>query len=471
MAYELTDFEGLDLSVAFTADLDSELVAHLDKGPNKEDLTFAYWRPSEGATRFTAVINTVNLPRDGDRVLDGNVSFREPYVLRVLAECPQAAGIALIHSHLGPGWQAMSRDDVVAERDRLAGAVAGRTGLPLLGLTRGTDGAWSARIWVREGPRRYTRLDARTVRVVGSRLRISYHPDDRAAQPTESQPATLSVWGREAQDDIVRARIGIVGLGSVGSLVADALARMGATRLTFIDFDRVELRNLDRTQGATRADVIADLSKVQVAARSAWARRTAEDLDLRTVDASVVTIEGMEAALDCDVLVSCVDRPWPRFALNAVAYNDLIPVIDGGIMAKVHPRTGRPLHVDWRIHTVGPEHTCMVCLGALRMSDVALDREGKLDDPEYIKGLSEAERQTFQGRNVYPFSMSVASHEVLQLVGLISGMPRIGGCGAQMYHAYPGTMEIVDETCTAQCPFQGLTGIASDLSGNLMTAG
>ena len=34
----------------------------------------------------------------------------------------------------------MSEDDVVAERDRLAGAAFGRTGLPVVGLTRGTTG-------------------------------------------------------------------------------------------------------------------------------------------------------------------------------------------------------------------------------------------------------------------------------------------------------------------------------------------
>src|SRR3712207_8224358 len=41
------------------------------------------------------------------------------YLSRVLATVPDGCGIALLHSHLGPGWQDMSRDDDVAERDRL----------------------------------------------------------------------------------------------------------------------------------------------------------------------------------------------------------------------------------------------------------------------------------------------------------------------------------------------------------------
>ncbi len=55
------------------------------------------------------------------------------------------------------------------------------------------------------------------------------------------------------------------------------------------------------------------------------------------------------------------------------------------------------------------------------MSDVSLDRSGKLDDPDYISGLSKGERARLSRGNVFAFSLSVASHEVLQLVGLITG--------------------------------------------------
>lgn len=466
MAYQLSDFDGLDISVAMTAATDRVLADHLHKPRRQEDLTFAYWRPSRGARRHTAVVAQLLLPREGDRELHGNVAFLPQYLDRVLENLPSGSGIALLHGHLGPGWQGMSEDDVVAEHDRLAGAVAGVTEMPLLGLTRGTDGAWSGRLWPRKGPRSYERLVARTVRVVGRRLALTYHPTDVAAQASDSQVETVNVWGSRAQDDVVRCRVGIVGLGSVGSLVAEALSRVGFRRLTYIDFDLLEMRNLDRTHGASLADVLAGLSKVQVAARATTLSHTSAGLDLRVVSESVLGRSGFEAALDCDVLISCVDRPWPRHLLNAIAYSQLIPVVDGGIIARVKP-DGLPLHIDWRIHTVGPEHACMVCLDALRRSDVALDREGKLDDPDYILGLSEEDKARFSRRNVFPFSMSVAAHEVLQLIGLVTGLERIGGSGPQMYHAYPGEMELIAAKCAVDCEYSELTASARDLSGNL----
>ena len=342
MAYQLSDFVGLDLSVAMTAEQDRLLGTHVHKPNWQEDLAFAYWRPSRGSRRFTAVITELVLPEEGDRVLQGNVAFLPRFLHRVLAGVPDGCGVAFLHGHPAPGWQGMSDDDVVAERDRLAGAVAGRTGLPLIGLTRGTDGAWSGRLWLREAPHTYARRWVRSVRVVGSQVGITYGPGEPQAEATESQLATISVWGEAAQARLVRAAVGIVGLGSVGSLVAEALSRVGLQDLTYIDFDKIELRNLDRTSGATKDDL--ERPKVQVAATATKRSSTAPSVVVREVDENILTPQGAAAALDCDVLVCCVDRPWPRFLLNTLAYSHLIPVIDGGILATVKP-DGTPQHV------------------------------------------------------------------------------------------------------------------------------
>ena len=468
MSYAVEDLEGCDLSVALTAELDRELGTHLHKPRRQEDLAFAFWRPSVGARRYTAVIGEIVWPRHDERSLQGNVAFYPEYLERVLASVPAGVGVAFMHGHLGPGWQDMSDDDIIAEHDRIAGQVAGRTGLPLVGMTRGTDGAWSARFWARSGPRRYERLDSRTVRVVGRDLSVTYHPDDQPPPPTPALGETLTVWGRHAHDDISRARLGIVGLGSVGSLAAEAASRIGVSRLTYVDHDLLETRNLDRTHAATAADVFAGLTKVAVAGRATGLSHTSSILDLRVVPHSLLSEEGYRAALDCDTLLSCVDRPLPRHVLNAVAYAHLIPVVDGGIYARVKP-DGTPLHVDWRIQTAGPERPCLVCVGALRQSDIALDRAGKLDDPDYIAGLSEAERAAISRRNVFPFAMSVAAHQILQAIGVITRLPRIGGSGAQMYHAYPGEMA-VDPTsaCDPDCQYAALTGTAIDLLAGLV---
>lgn len=462
ITYEIDTIQSRELAVAMTADLDAQLRRHFAHEGRQEDLTFATWRPSEGERRTTLIVGQALLPGSDERLLDGNVSFTSHYLTRVLSEVAEGEGLALIHSHLGPGWQDMSDDDVVAERDRLASAVAGRTRLPLLGMTWGTDGSWSSRVWGRAAPFTYQRIEVPVVRVVGSdRLALSFHPELRPIpSATPAQEATVSVWGLDAQNDVARARVGVVGLGSVGSIVAEAVSRIGFTDVVLLDHDYVELRNLDRTLHATTDDAVHATKKVDVAARGMIESHTAPAQLVRALPVSILSRDGIAAALDCDALVCCVDRPWPRWIMNGLAYAHLIPVVDGGIFAKTTP-TGRPLHIDWRIHTIGPGRACLVCLDALLRSDVGLDRDGLLDDPDYIANLSPAERERYNRRNVFPFSLAVAGHEVLQLIGMIAGSSRVSGIGPQHYHAYPGQMNVAPTTrCESDCEIVALTASA-----------
>ena len=464
--HELPYLQDREMAVAMTGDLDTTLRQHFAHQGLQEDLTFAIWRPSLGRRRLSFVLDQALLPDEYERILEGNVSFTSDYLSRALASLEPGTGLALIHSHLGPGWQGMSGDDIVAERDRLAGAVSGRTGLPLLGMTWGTDGTWSARAWGRAAPFTYERVEIPVVRVVAEdRLSVSFHPVLRPEPPElPAQEATLSVWGAGAQADIARARIGIVGLGSVGSIVAEGLARVGCSDLVLIDHDRIELRNLDRTVHSTRADAEAGTHKVDVSARGIDLSHTAPDLDVVKLPVSLLTRAGIEAALDCDALICCVDRPWPRWILNAIAYAHLIPVVDGGIFART-TLVGRPLHIDWRIHTVGPGRACMVCIGALLRSDVGLDRDGLLDDPDYIAGLTAEERDRYNRRNVFPFSLAVAGHEILHLAGMIAASPRVCGIGPQHYQAYPGEMSVEPiRRCDEGCDIADLTASAQSLA-------
>src|SRR6266567_6122932 len=122
----------VERSLAMTDSVNLALRDHLLKGDGEEDLMFALWSPSRGDLRFTSLIHTPILPRLADRQRHGNASFNPQYFERVcaLAAAQPGCGIAFMHSHLGPGWQGMSDDDVRAEL-KIAGAVTGITDLPL----------------------------------------------------------------------------------------------------------------------------------------------------------------------------------------------------------------------------------------------------------------------------------------------------------------------------------------------------
>jgi molybdopterin/thiamine biosynthesis adenylyltransferase len=439
------------LSAAFSSTVHGEAVKHLLQQKGQEDLCFALWRPSTGATRKTALLYRLVLPKLGERELHGNASFHPGYFQRALGEAiKDGAGLAFMHSHLGPGWQGMSPDDISAEHGHAA-ATLGATSLPLVGLTLGTDGAWSARFWPKTAPRTFEGKWCSTVRVIGDQLRITYM-DALMPRPMlkEELRRTVSAWGESAQANLSRMRVGIVGAGSVGSLVAEALARMGIRHIVLIDFDIVELLNLDRLLHATKAHAVAKRRKVSVLAEALGKNATADGFVADKIPYSVTEEKGFRAALDCDVVFGCVDRPWGRSVLNHLAFAHLIPVIDGGIAVSV-TKSGQLRTADWKAHTVTPGRRCLECLEQFDPGLVSVEKEGLLDDPEYIKGLPK-EHAGRRNENVFGFSMHLAGMELQQFLSMVIAPQGIANVGQQTYHFVTGRLDTPEyKQCNDNC--------------------
>jgi molybdopterin/thiamine biosynthesis adenylyltransferase len=435
-------------SVAMTNELESQLQRFLVREDGEEELLFALWTPSDGEKRLTALVHTPLYPNGADRQRHGNVSFNPQFFERVCNEAMKTGcGIAFLHSHPGPGWQGMSQDDIDAET-RIAGTAEALTDFPLLGMTVGNDGTWSARMWHHVGKKTSSRTWCESVRSVGQGLRVSF-ADHMIPKPKfrELFRRTLTVWGELNHANLARLRVGIVGLGSVGSIVAETLARMGVERFVLIDFDEIQPHNLDRLLGATLKDI--GKLKIAVAARQIKRSSTASDQFIAEVPYSVAEKKGYKAALDCDVIFCCVDRPRARKILNHFAYAHLVPVMDGGI--EVRFKNGEFSGVDWQLQTVGPTRPCLECIGAFTSDDASTEEAGKLDDPSYLSGLPDSHRFK-RNENVFPFSANLASLEVLQFVALATGIGGIENFGLQRYRYNPGLVEYdVERRCKDSC--------------------
>ncbi len=73
------------------------------------------------------------------------------------------------------------------------------------------------------------------------------------------------LYGKPAMDALRSARVLIVGVGGVGSWVAEALARSGVGHLTLVDWDDICFSNTNRqihamtgTAGRAKVDILAD---------------------------------------------------------------------------------------------------------------------------------------------------------------------------------------------------------------------
>lgn len=457
----------MSFSAALTERTHERLTDHLLRADRQEDLCFALWHPSRGHNRTTALIAEPVLPDRGDRRVHGNVSFGPAYFLRALARAQEEeAGLALIHSHpRGTGWQEMSDDDIAAEAGHAA-QTAAVTGRPLVGLTMAGDRSLSARCW--HGPgRSQSRHDATAVRVVGAALDATWNDALRPPpDQTEKQLRTVSAWGPTAQQHLARLRIAIVGAGSVGALVAEALARTGIAELVLIDFDSVKLHNLDRLLHATSTDVRLASSKVESLARRLRRSATAASPTVEALEHSVVEDAGWLAALDCDVIFSCVDRPWPRAALNLAAFAHLIPVVDGGIAVDI--AHGRLRGADWKAHVAAPSRRCLECADQYDPGLVQAEREGRFEDPAYISGLP-TDHCLRRNENVFAFSAATASLEILQFLSMTLAPSGIADIGAHNQHFVTGRLDINHDACRPGCPYTEQLVARGDNAGVIPT--
>ena len=425
----------------------------------QEHLCFALWRPSRGAERLTAIVDELILPRANEVRLHGNVSFEGKYLTRAMHRARrQGAGLAMMHSHPSDGWQDMSDDDVFAERDVVA-YQAQATGQALLGMTIGTDGYWSARFWRRQADRMVVEW-CKKVRIPRTdRYQVDWHPSSlRDLTPSPMLRRTIDTWGIGVQESIQRLCIGVVGVGSVGAIAAEALARLGVSEIVLIDPDRIELHNLDRFLFGTRKRV-GDL-KVDIARKNIIDHSTHESVSVRAIPSGIEYENAYRTALDCDLLLSCVDRPVPRDVLNYIAIASGIPVLDAGVSVHVNPSKGAFESARWRSHLVVPGNACLRCTQQYSTSDVVAELDGSLDDPSYVENLPSG--RILHNLNVFPFSLGCASMQVNHMMRYLIAedwWPCIQG---QEHRFLGGVSKRWVARCEAHCAFRPRIGLGSD---------
>ncbi|MBB5442710.1 MULTISPECIES: ThiF family adenylyltransferase [unclassified Paraburkholderia] len=128
----------------------------------------------------------------------------------------------------------------------------------------------------------------------------------------------------------------VIGASGTGSIVAEQLARLGFGRIQAVDFDRVELKNLNRILNSSRADADASRLKVEVFAEAVNGYR-GEGVAI-PVPASITTRDAVLAAADCDVVFCCVDTLEARHIADLIAAAFLLPLFDVGVVIPVRKK-------------------------------------------------------------------------------------------------------------------------------------
>ena len=140
-----------------------------------------------------------------------------------------------------------------------------------------------------------------------------------------SRQVLLPQIGLEGQQRLLAARVLIIGVGGLGSPVAMYLAASGVGHLVLVDYDMVELSNLQR-QIAHTTDRIG-MHKVNSAQQSLAALNP--DVQVTAIAGQLDPEALVEQVQLADAVVDCSDNFATRFALNRVCVANKTPLISG----------------------------------------------------------------------------------------------------------------------------------------------
>lgn len=146
---------------------------------------------------------------------------------------------------------------------------------------------------------------------------------------------TERLLGIQAVEKLRKTKVAVIGLGGVGSYVAEALARAGVERFLLLDSDCVTESNINRQLIATYDTV--GKPKTQVAAQRIRSINPDAQIDCHQIFLGKDTIEAIDFS-DCDYIADAIDNVTAKLLLAETAFRLNIPIISSmGTGNKLNP--------------------------------------------------------------------------------------------------------------------------------------
>lgn len=146
-----------------------------------------------------------------------------------------------------------------------------------------------------------------------------------------SRQMLFSQIGEEGQKKFGDTSILIVGMGALGTAIANHMVRAGIGKVRIVDRDYVEKSNLQRQMLFDEDDVEATLPKAVAAKRKLEKMNSEVTIEAITADVNASNI--LELMEEIDMVMDGTDNFSTRFLLNDAAFKQGIPYVYGGAVS------------------------------------------------------------------------------------------------------------------------------------------
>lgn len=137
--------------------------------------------------------------------------------------------------------------------------------------------------------------------------------------------------GSEGQELIEQSSVLIIGMGALGTVIANHLVRAGVGQLRIVDRDFVEFSNLQRQTLFTENDAIEMIPKAIAAQRVLQTYNSKVNIEAHVVHVSSENIDSLTNGID--IVFDGTDNFSTRYILNDICFKKNIPFSYGGVVS------------------------------------------------------------------------------------------------------------------------------------------
>ena len=380
------------------AGLYAELQEHLFPGDSDEHGAVILAGTCESDRGLRLVARELHLAKDGVDYVPGKRGYRmlkaEFIQSRILRARDRRLAYLAIHNHGGTDSVGFSGPDMASHERGYPALLDIARGMPVGALVFARS-AVAGDLWF-PGCERAPLSQAA---IIGHRRLVLFPRPETNAAAVGMYDRQSRLFGDAGQELMRRTRVGIVGLGGAGSVLAELLGRLGVGEFVLADPERAEDTNLPRLIAAQRRDAVVPSwlpraiahrlksRKVRMAARNI--RRANRDARIEAVARNFLEADVAARFTDCDFLFLAADTMGARLLFNAIVHQYGVPGIQVGAKIPV-AEDGTVGNVFCVSRMVTPEQGCLWCNGLIspgRLQDEAVPEAARrgyayLDDPD-----------------------------------------------------------------------------------------
>lgn len=276
---------------------------------------------------------------------------------------------------------------------------------------------------------------------------------NRYSRQTVFQPI-----GADGQQNLLDSKVAVIGLGALGTVIANNLCRSGVGFLRLIDRDYVELSNLQRQTLYDEQDALEQMPKA--AAAYHHLSKVNSEITLVPVVTDVNSSNIEDLIKDVDLVLDGSDNLEVRFLINEACHKYKIPWIYGGAIGS----TGMTMNILYgespcfrcfcpAAATTGTSETCSTA-GVLNMITGIVASVESSEAIKILTGSSEVRKDVFY-IDVWDFSSQTIevrkdpdcptcgkSH--YEFLGQMKGSYSTGLCGRDSIQIVPSMPVSID---------------------------